>query len=491
MSEPRPGDELIQPAPEGEGETVYHHAERPVEGSDERIAALIQAEAPPIELARELETAEPADAADTLESLEPAESLSVIQAMSDEAAAEALAHMELPLAATVLPDLSPSEAARLLRLMEPDDAADLLQTLPREKAEPILRAMPRRTAAMLGKLALYDPKTAGGLMTTDFLSLKSSSTVNDALQYFRERGAMVEGSDIYSIYCTDEDGRLEGVLDIRLLLGADPEKRVSDLMNRDVEFFHPALDREEVARAFDRYDFLVLPVVDDDRRVLGVVTVDDVIDIIRAENTEDALKQVGAAPEERVYTTLRDKVKGRLPWLVVNLGTASLAAVVVMIFSGLVKQMEFLAVLMPVIANQAGNAGNQSLAVTLRGLVLGQVRTEQVWTLLFRETVFGLVTGLVTGVLLGMATALVMSPDLGDASWRLGAVAAVAMAGALAAGCFMGAGIPIVMERLKFDPATASTIFLLMLTDMISFAAFLGLAYALRGWLMAGAPTPV
>ncbi len=481
---PKPDNQENSPQ-SGETGTTFHQAELPLEGSDQRFAALIESEAPAQELARALETSDPADAADMLERLETASSVSVIHEMDDEAAAEALAHMELPLAATVLPDLEPTEAGRLLGHMDPDDAVDLIQTLPRDKVDQILRSMPRKRAAVLGKLALYDPETAGGLMTTDFLKFRSSSTASDAMQYLRARRGFLEDSDIYSIYCLDDDGRLEGVLDLRRLLVADPPTPIADLMDRDVELLRPGLDREEVARAFDRYDFFALPVVDEDRRVLGVVTIDDVIDIIREENTEDALKQVGANPEERVYTTLGDKLRGRLPWLVINLGTASLAAAVVLFFSDIVQEFKFLAVLMPVIANQAGNAGNQSLAVTLRGLVLGQVRTDHIWPLLGRETLFGLLTGIITGALLGLITVAVGAAGFGNADWRIGLIAAIAMSGALSAGCFMGAAIPILMQRLKFDPATASTIFLLMLTDMFAFAAFLGLSFLLRSWLLA------
>ncbi len=486
MAPDTPTDETMRDESPTSGETVFHQADLPVEGSDQRIAELLDASAPPEELARALETSDPADAADTLESMEPSSSLSVIQEMSDEAAADALAHMELPLAATVLPDLKPDEAARLLDHMDPDDAADLLQTLPRELVNPILTHMPRKRAAVLGKLVLYDPETAGGLMTTDFLKLRSSSTAGDALEYLRKRKDFFDDSDIYSIYCIDDGGRLEGVLDLRRLLVSKPERPIADIMDRDVEVLKPNLDREDVALAFDRYDYFVLPVIDEENRVLGVVTIDDVIDIIRAENTEDALKQVGAAPEERVYTTLRDKIRGRLPWLVINLGTASIAAAVVLFFSDLVEQIEFLAVLMPVIANQAGNAGNQSLAVTLRGLVLGQVRPDQIWSLLGREALFGLVTGVITGVLLALMTVVVVSLGLSDVNVRISIVAGVSMAGALAAGCFMGAAIPILMQKLKFDPAASSTIFLLMFTDMIAFAAFLGLASLLQGWLIQG-----
>jgi len=469
-----------------EAQTVIYDPSEGQEASDERFAAILEAEGGPADMAAELQTQAPADAADALETLEPADSAEVLHRMEEEAAAQALAHMEPPLAATVVQDVSRDEAARLVALMNPDDAADLLQALSKSEADEILRAMPRRAAARLGQLALYEPETAGGLMTTEFLRLRSSATVAEAIERIRQRREYLAENDIVTLFCRDDEGKIEGVVDLRALILAEPEQRVADIMDRDIIALRPDTDREEVADAFRRYHYLVLPVIDEDRRILGIVTVDDVLDIIHEEHTEDALKQVGAGRAEAVYNTLGSKLKARMPWLVVNLGTASLAAAVVFLFEGMVEVIGFLAVLMPVIANQAGNAGNQSLAVTLRGIVLGEVREERIGPLLLRETVFGFITGLATGVLLGGFVGLLGAAGIVDATWRLGLIAAIAMSGALALGCLLGAGIPILMQRLKFDPATASTIFLLMLTDMISFAAFLGLASLLRSWLLAG-----
>jgi magnesium transporter len=470
-------------------ETILHHADTADEAADERIAALIESEAPATELARELEASEPADAADTLETLDSPSSAEVISAMDHDAAAEALAHMELPLAATVIPDLSPEEGARLIAAMAPDDAADLLQALPSSQVDPILRAMPRKIAARLGQLALYHPETAGGIMTTDFLKLLSSSTIAQARDYLRNRREMLSDSDHYTLYCVNEEGQVEGVVDLRTLLLADPDDGISEIMERELEVLRPDLDREEVARAFERYDYLVLPVVDEDRRILGVITVDDVIDIIRAENTEDALKQVGAGPTESVYAPVSQKIKGRLPWLLVNLLTSQVGAVTVLLFTNMIESIALLAVLMGMIANQAGNAGQQSLAVTLRGLVLGEVRPKRVAKLITREMLVGVFSGLITGTLITLAIIAANAAGLIEADWHIGLVAGVAMSGAMVIGCLVGAAIPLIMQRLGIDPATASTIFLTMITDTTSFASLLGLAYLLRGWLLTGAPS--
>jgi len=469
---------------------VIHPAEEPDEAAGERIAALLEQEAPPTELARELEEVEPADAADALETLEPAATAEVLDEMEMSAAADALAHMELPLATSVLTDLDPAEASRLIGRMDPDDAADLLQTLPREQVDGILRALPRKQAAALGKLVLFDPESAGGLMTTEFLKLRSSSSVAEALAYLRQRRARLEGSDIYSIYCIDDKGRLEGVLDLRSLLLSDPEQRISEIMDREVDALRPDLDREEVARAFDRYDFFALPVVDEHRRVLGVITVDDVIDIIRAEHTEDTLKQVGAGATESVYAPLRQKLRDRVPWLLINLLTTQIPAMIVIAFSSMIDSITLLAAVMGMIANQAGNAGQQSLAVTLRGIVLGEVRPERVIPLIVREVIVGVVSGVVTGLIVAVLMILLRQAGWIDADWRLGAIVALAMTGAVAVGCLAGAAMPILMKRMGFDPATASTIFLTTVTDSISFFSLLGLAWLLKGWLLAGGPAP-
>lgn len=471
--------------PSGES-TVIHAAEEPVAGSEARLAAMLEQDASPKDLARELENAEPADAADALESLALGATTEVLDEMDVSAAADALSHMDPRLAASVLADLEIRDAAKLIGKMDPDDAADILQIMPRARLDSIVAALSRKKAAVLSKLLLFDPETAGGIMTTEFLKLRSSSTVAEARAYLQQRRTRLEGSDIYSIYCIDDDGRLEGVLDLRTLLVAEAEQRIGDIMDREVDALRPDLDREEVARAFDRYDFFALPVVDEHRRVLGVVTVDDVIDIIRAEHTEDALKQVGAGRTESVYAPLGKKLRGRAPWLLVNLITSQAAALVVFMFAGVIESLAILAALMGMIANQAGNAGQQSLAVTLRGIVLGEVRRNRVAPLVLREMLVGVFSGLLTGTVI--ATGIVVSNMLGiiNSDWRLGLVAAAAMCGALIMGTLVGVSIPLIMQRLGADPATASTIFLTMITDTTSFAALLGLAWILHDWLLAG-----
>ena len=385
--------------------------------------------------------------------------------------------MQLPIALTLFADFSAEEAIRYLALMEPDDAADLLQELPRERAQELLKQLP----ATLGQLVRYDPETAGGLMTTEFVSIDASKTVADAIERIRSRR-----DDVIKdfVYCTNPDGVLEGVVALRDLLLAQPDENVKDLMNREVDAIRPDVDQEEVAEVFERYDYFTLPVVDENDRLLGIVTIDDIVDIIHAEQTEDAYKQVGAGVGEAVYSPLRVKIKSRLPWLLVNLFTAAIAAAVVLQFESLIGEIAILAVLMPVIANQAGNAGHQSLAVTLRGLVLGDVSKERIAPLLVRETALGLVTGLVTGAAMALVLLALASTGVIDTTPRVGLVAMIAMTGALSVGCLLGTGIPLLMDRVGFDPATASSIFLTMLTDTAAFAAFLGLAYLAQGWLL-------
>jgi magnesium transporter len=214
--------------------------------------------------------------------------------------------------------------------------------------------------------------------------------------------------------------------------------------------------------------------------------VDDVIDIIRAEQTEDVQRAVGAGAREAVYSPLKVKVRSRFPWLLINLFTSTVAAVVVLMFSDLFEELAILAALMPVIANQAGNAGQQSLAVTLRGIVLHEVRPERVWPLLAREASVGLINGIIGGLLVGIGLAL-FGEFVTGASWRIGVVAAIAMMASLSIGCFVGSSMPILIRRVGLDPATGSTIFLTMTTDTVSFLTFLGTASMLQQWLLAGA----
>ena len=318
-------------------------------------------------------------------------------------------------------------------------------------------------------------------MTTDFIALRDDMTIESAIDAVRQH-EIPRG--IQHLMVTDAAGVLVGVISLRMLLLNRSELRLSDVMDDSVVAVRFDLDQEQVAQQFDRYDYYMMAVVDYDDRLLGIVTVDDVIDIIRAEQTEDVQRTVGAGAGEAVYSGLGEKLRGRFPWLFVNLFTTALAALVVMQFEDLIGQLAILAVLMPIIAAQAGNAGHQSLAVTLRGIVLDEVRQERVWPLVTRELIVGLLTGaalgLVVMVLIGLMAA---SPWLDGASWPLGAVAAFAMAVSTVAGTLAGVSIPLLMRRFGADPAMASAIFLIMITDAVAFATFLGTARLSAHWL--------
>jgi magnesium transporter len=451
---------------------------------DDLVARLAREHMSAPQIAEAMERQDAADAADTLEDLPETEAADVLSEMEAQAAADALAEMEVPLAVSVIEDLVDegeiSYAGKLISLMASDDAADMLQGMDRKHQEHMLTGLPGAQATKLQRLIGYDKESAGGIMTSDFIVLRDDRLVAQATDVVRQQNVPDE---IHDLPVVDHDAQLVGIVSLRTLLISKPEQRIADLMDREVDTLVPEMDREKVAHDFDRYDYTMMPVVDPLRRLLGVVTFDDIIDIIRREQTEDVQRAVGAGAEEAVYSPLSEKIKSRFPWLLVNLCTSTVAAVVVLQFEDLITELAILAVLMPVIANQAGNAGQQSLAVTLRGIVLDQIRTGRVGPLILREAVVGLFNGIIGGVLVGIGLALFAS-TVDGASWRLGLVAAIAMSISLSLGCFVGSAMPILIRRFGLDPATGSTIFLTMTTDTMSFVTFLSLARILSEWLL-------
>jgi len=452
---------------------------------DMLVARMLDQTIDMVAFAPAVEAQDPPDAADTLEELEPHEASEVVYRMDDEAVARALVEMDVPLALGVLRDTDDrhgaGEAARYLALMDPDDAVDLVQAMEDDLREEILDALPPDRLAKIRRLSGYDPESAGGLMTTDFVSIPDDVTVAEAIRRIRSHPV----SRFEHVYVLDRKNRLVGVISCRKLLVSARSDLIEALMHTHVDMLRPDLDQEEIAQIFDRYHYTVMPVVDDSGRLAGVVTVDDVIDAIREEATEDTHKMVGAGKEEAVYSSLAQKIRSRLPWLLVNLGTSLFAVSIVFRYDEVIGRLAILAALMPMIANLAGNAGQQSLAVTIRGLVVGEVRSSRVWPLIWRELLLGLITGVVIGGLVAVTLGLLgMTGLVSDASWRLGLVVLLSMTGSLATGCFVGTTLPLLMERLKADPATASTIFLSAVTDFISFFTFLGLAWVLQGSLL-------
>ena len=453
---------------------------------DERVEELL--EKPTLDLpefADAVEQQEAPDAAETLEQIGGAKAVEVIEEMETESAADALAHMHPSLAVSVLEDLveeDPAYAGKLIEEMEPDDATDILQNMTDASRDRLLGTLGKVEAVKFRRLLEYPEKSAGGLMTTDYLAVRDTMTVREAIEAIRRAGAL--GVDWLYVFVVDWRGRLQGRATMRALLLANPAQKVTEICERQVDAVKPDIEREDVAREFEKYDYLVLPVVDDEDRMLGVITVDDVVDVIRQENREDAQAMVGAGRGEAVFSSVGDKLRGRMPWLMVNLCTCTISAVIILQFNKVIGAIAMLASLMPVIANQAGTAGQQSLAVTLRGIVLDEVRDGAERGILRREAYVGMMNGLMCGVIAATVVTLgELSFNPGTGRWMLGIVAGVAMTVALSIGTFVGAALPLLARRFGADPATAATIFLTTVTDAVSFFVFLGLATILSHWL--------
>ena len=452
-----------------------------VSPEDERVADLMSHTIDISALATAVTKQKAADAADTLEDLDDVEAAEVIELMEDQAAADALAEMEVPLAVTIIKDLSEDDrtqyASTLLSLLAPDDAVSIIRGLEEEFVEPLFAFIPVSSASKLRNLCDYEEESAAGIMTTDFVSLPEEITIAEVVEILRERELPEHVQDLPVINKNDE---LVGVVSLRALLIGMSDATVAETMKHKVAAVHSDTDREQVAREFDRYGYEMLPVVDASNRLLGIVTVDDVIDIIEEEQTEDVQKTVGAGAGEAVYSGVGEKLKGRMPWLIVSAIMMLPATYVVLGFESMIKEVALLAVFMPLIAALAGNAGHQALAVTLRGIVLDEVRPDRIFPLMRRELIVGLVTGITIG---GSVAILLWLFGDGELASRLGVIFACAMVVSMGVGTFTGAAIPLVMKRLGADPAQASAIFLIMITDAVAFSTLLGFAWIALRWM--------
>ena len=452
-----------------------------VSPEDERVADLMSHTIDISALATAVTKQKAADAADTLEDLDDVEAAEVIELMEDQAAADALAEMEVPLAVTIIKDLSEDDrtqyASTLLSLLAPDDAVSIIRGLEEEFVEPLFAFIPVSSASKLRNLCDYEEESAAGIMTTDFVSLPEEITIAEVVGILRDRELPEHVQDLPVINKNDE---LVGVVSLRALLIGMSDATVAEIMKHKVAAVHSDTDREQVAREFDRYGYEMLPVVDASNRLLGIITVDDVIDIIEEEQTEDVQKTVGAGAGEAVYSGVGEKLKGRMPWLIVSAIMMLPATYVVLGFESMIKEVALLAVFMPLIAALAGNAGHQALAVTLRGIVLDEVRPDRIFPLMRRELIVGLVTGITIG---GSVAILLWLFGDGELASRLGVIFACAMVVSMGVGTFTGAAIPLVMKRLGADPAQASAIFLIMITDAVAFSTLLGFAWIALRWM--------
>lgn len=397
---------------------------------------------------------------------------SILEALPLDLASEALAEMEEVERADLLASLDAERGAALLHQLADDDAADLVGELDPEDRERILSALSAQEAGDIRELLRYGEETAGGLMTTGLVSVSGDATADEAIGEVRRRGREVE--DFYTVFVVDRLGRLLGTVPLDDLILADPSAPVEALVEPSVATVLPTTDQEEVGRVMSRYNLVSIPVVNEAGSLLGRITFDDVIDVIEAETTEDILKLAGVSDEEELRAGWLDSVRSRLPWLVLNLFTATAAAMVILVYESTVQQVTFLAFLMPVIAALGGNSGTQALAVTIRRIAVTDRLTAGQFEVVLKEVGVGLLNGLVLGALFATFGYFYES---GDA--RIGVVVLLAMWANIIVAGFAGALVPTVLHRLGVDPAVASSVFVHTLTDLVGFVMVLSLATAL------------
>ncbi len=424
-------------------------------------------------LREDLGSLHPSDVADILEHLDEEDRLHVLGLLPATVASEALVEMEeVERPADLLTRLDPDRIAELVGELADDDAADLIGELePEDQARVLGSLRDAEGAEEIAELLHYAEDTAGGIMTREVVSIPSHLTAGQALASIRVQARELD--DFFTIFVVDRDRRLKGVVALQRLVLARPEVPISEIVEEPPAVVSAETDQEEVGRIISRYNLPAIGVVDPLGRLVGRITFDDVIDVIEAETTEDILRFASVSEEEEVRGTTRDAVRSRLPWLVVNLGTAAVAASVVWYYQGTIEQMVVLAALMPIIAGMGGNAGTQALAVTVRRIALAQETLSERWSVVGKELLVGLINGFVVGAL--MAVAGLLLPGTRPA---LGGVVMIAMWGNLVVASFAGAFFPIFLESLGADPAVASSIFVTTFTDLCGFFLLLGLASA-------------
>jgi len=417
-----------------------------------------------------------ADGAAILTGLTNAQAADVAEALDPQTAANILAEMDHTRAASVIADMEAPEASTVLSYMDPDDRVDILEHVGAPLHDQLVDEMDAAEAAEVHQLEQYPPDTAGWRMTTQVSALYEHITIDNAVTTLRELSRELE--QMFYVYVINKHKELVGVLSMRDLILADPSVVLSAIMIRNVRSVEASTDQEAVAQMMKKYGYLAMPVVDHNKRLLGLITLDDVIEVLEDEATEDVQRMAGAGAEERLNSPWHFSFRSRVWWLVINLGTAFLAGAVVGVFEATIEQIAVLAIYMPIVAGMGGNASAQAMAVAVRGLAIGQVDRKLLRHVITRELIVGVLTGIVCAVITAAIAMMWQGKPM------LGLVVGLALVINHTLACSTGAGIPFVMKRLGFDPAQSATIFATTVTDVGGFFCFLGLATLFKNTLM-------
>jgi magnesium transporter len=377
--------------------------------------------------------------------------------------------------AALLATRSAEEIAKLAQEIPSDDAAALIDYLPEELSSAVLDLMRPKESGVVENLLEYDEQTAGRIMNPHVFALSEDMTVGEAIT---ELQINRDVEMVFYLYVVDERSHLVGVVSLRRLLLVSPETPLKRIMTADLISARVDMDQEEVARQVAAYNLLAIPVVDEENKLVGIITVDDVIDVIKDEATEDIYRLAGVAGDDRAFTPAGESFRKRLPWLGINLITAFLAASVVAIFEGTIARIAALAVFMPIVAGMGGNAATQTLTVIVRGIALGELTWGNSRKALIKEAAVGIGNGLVLGTVAALVAWL--TRDNATLGLVLGAAMVINMFVAATAGTL----VPLGLRALNVDPALASSVFITTLTDIFGFFAFLGLATMFSEYLV-------
>jgi magnesium transporter len=423
----------------------------------------------PIDRIREiLVDLHPADIATILESLPPEQRHPVWAMVKPEVAGEVLLEVSEAVRQDLISEMDGAELVLAARALDIDDIADLFADLSDEVIAEILFALNKQDRQRLDAVLSYPEDTAGGLMNVDTVTVRENITLEVVLRYLRQRGDLPEHTN--SLFVVDRSDRLLGILPLDKLLTASPSLRVAHIMERVKASFTALTPDREVAEAFERYNLITAPVVDENGRLLGRITVDDVVDVIREEADREILNLVGLREEEDLFSSVWQSVRNRWMWLAINLVTALIASRVIGLFESSIEKLVALAALMPIVAGIGGNSGNQTITMIVRALALGQLKAESIRQLFLKEIGVSLINGLMWGGLLGGVSWLLYQ------NLPLALVMTAAMTLNLLLASVAGVGIPYLRQKLGRDPALGSSVMITAITDSGGFFIFLGLA---------------
>lgn len=407
------------------------------------------------------------DTGDVLEALPPEERFQLVGLLGEAFDYSALTEVDESVRLDLLEALPNADVARGVAELDSDDAVYILEDLDEPAREDILSQMPAFERLSLKRSLDFPEESAGRRMQTEFIAIPPFWNVGQTIDYMRSESGLPE--EFFQLYVVDPGFQVQGTVPLDRILRASRVTRIEEIMNTNLILVDATEDQEEAARVFERYDLVEVPVVDESERLVGILTIDDMVDVIHEEADEDIRALAGIGDEE-ISDSVFEAVKSRLTWLLVNLATAILASVVIGLFDATIQQMVALAVLMPIVASMGGNAGTQTMTVTVRALSTRELDRYNIRRLITRETLVGVVNGLVFAVIIGIVAAAWF------ANLTLGWVIAAAMVVNMFAAGISGILIPLGLDKAGIDPAVASSAFVTTVTDVVGFFAFLGLA---------------